>query len=152
MPWPLDVVARLRERHGERLAGLKDSAGDLAYARAVAAALPGFDVFPSSEAALAEAKVDGFAGCISATVNLTAREAQAAWSAQGTPEGTAAVRKAADLRAIVAREPLVAAVKSLLAARYDDAAWARVCLPLVPLAADRAAALRTAYERRAAEP
>lgn len=152
VPWPLEVVARLRERHGEKLAGLKDSAGDLAYARAVVAALPGFDVFPSSEAALGEAQIDGFAGCISATVNLTAREAQAAWSAQGTPAGAAAAKKAAELRAVVAREPLVAAVKSLLAARYDDAAWVRVCLPLMPLAADRAVALRAAYERRAAEP
>jgi 4-hydroxy-tetrahydrodipicolinate synthase len=151
VPWPLEVVARLRARHGETLAGLKDSAGDLAYARAVVAALPGFDVFPSSEAALAEARVDGFAGCISATVNLTAREAQAAWSAQATPAGAAAVRKAAELRAIVAREPLVAAVKALLAARYGDDAWARVCLPLAPLPRERAAALRTAYERRAAE-
>ena len=62
------------------------------------------------------------------------------------------MRKAAELRAIVARYPLVAAVKSVLAARYADADWARVCLPLVPLAADRARALRDAFERRVAEP
>ncbi|MGZ8260268.1 MAG: dihydrodipicolinate synthase family protein [Caldimonas sp.] len=152
VPWPLEVVARLRERHGAKIAGLKDSAGDLAYARAAAAALPGFDVFPSSEAALGGAAADGFAGCISATVNLTAREAQAAWSAQGTPAGAAAVRKASELRAIVARHPLVAAVKSVLATRYDDPEWSRVCPPLVPLAADRAEALKDALERRAAEP
>jgi 4-hydroxy-tetrahydrodipicolinate synthase len=150
--WPLEVVVRLRERHGETLAGLKDSAGEPAYARAVAAALPGFDVFPSSEAGLAEARTCGFAGCISATVNLTAREAQVAWSAQTTPGGAAAAKKAAELRAIVAREPLVAAVKSLLAARYGDDAWARVCLPLAPLSRERAAALRAAYERRTAGP
>jgi 4-hydroxy-tetrahydrodipicolinate synthase len=152
VPWPLEDVARLRERHGAKIVGLKDSAGDLAYARAMAAALPDFDVFPSSEGALGEATADGFAGCISATVNLTARESQVAWSQQGTPAGAAAVRKAAELRAIVAREPLVAAVKALLAARYSDPAWARVCLPLVPLSAERAAALRDAFERRRAEP
>jgi 4-hydroxy-tetrahydrodipicolinate synthase len=152
VPWPLEVVVRLRERHGRALAGLKDSAGELAYARAVAAALPDFDVFPSSEGALGEATASGFAGCISATVNVTAREAQAAWSGQGTPAGTAAVKKAAELRAIVARYPLVAAVKAVLAARYDDDAWARVCLPLVPLGAGQAAALKDAFERRMAEP
>jgi 4-hydroxy-tetrahydrodipicolinate synthase len=152
VPWPLEVAARLRERHGATLAGLKDSAGDLAYARAVAAALPGFHVFPSSEGAIGEATADGFAGCISATVNVTAREAQAAWSAQGTTAGALAARKAAELRAIVARHPLVAAVKSLLAGRYGDGAWARVCLPLVPLDGGRAAALAEAFERRAAEP
>jgi len=152
VPWPLEVVARVRERHGDKVVGLKDSAGELSYARAIVAAVPGFDVFTSSEATLGEASACGFAGCISATVNLTARESQAAWSAQGTPAGRAAVKKAAELRAIVARYPLVAAVKSALAARYRDDAWARVCLPLVPLAGERAAALKDAFERRAAEP
>jgi 4-hydroxy-tetrahydrodipicolinate synthase len=152
VPWPLAVVARLRERHGATVVGLKDSAGDLAYARAVAAALPGFDVFPSSEGALVSATADGFAGCISATVNVTAREAHAAWSGQGTPAGALAVKKAAELRAIVAGYPLVAAVKAVLAAQYGDDAWARVCLPLLPLAADRVAALKDAFERRAAAP
>ena len=152
VPWPLEVVARLRERHGATLAGLKDSAGDLAYSRSIVAALPGFDVFPSSEATLGNATADGFAGCISATVNVTAGESQAAWSGQGSASGAAAAKKAAELRAIVARHPLVAAVKSLLAARYRDDAWRRLALPLVALDSDRAAALHEAYERRAAAP
>ena len=148
----LEVVARLRERHGATLAGLKDSAGDLAYARSIVTALPGFDVFPSSEATLGSATADGFAGCISATVNVTARESQAAWSGQGTAAGAAAAKKAAELRAIVSGHPLVAAVKSLLAARYRDDAWNRLALPLVALDPERAAALRQAYERRVAAP
>ena len=152
VPWPLEVVARLRERHGATLAGLKDSAGDLAYSRSIVAALPGFDVFPSSEATLGNATADGFAGCISATVNVTAGESQAAWSGQGSASGAAAAKKAAELRAIVARHPLVAAVKSLLAARYRDDAWRRLALPLVALDSDRAAALHEAYDRRAAAP
>jgi len=151
VPWPVAVVAKLRERHGERLAGLKDSAGDLAYSRAVVAAVPDLDVFPSSEAVLGMADADGFAGCISATVNLTAAEAQAAWSGQGTAAGAAAARKAADLRAIVARHPLVAAVKAGLAARYRDPTWARVCLPLQALAPEPAARLGEEFDRRAAQ-
>jgi 4-hydroxy-tetrahydrodipicolinate synthase len=55
VPWPVEVVVRLRERLGATLVGLKDSAGDLAYARAVVAAVADFDVFPSSEAALGSA-------------------------------------------------------------------------------------------------
>ncbi len=152
VPWPVEVVAQLRECHGATLAGLKDSAGDLAYARAVARAVADFDVFPSSEAALGTAAEDGFAGCISATANLTARSAQAAWIAQGTPAGAAAVKKATELRAIVSRHPLIAAVKASLAARYADDAWARVCLPLQPLAAGDAASLRRALEERTGQP
>jgi len=151
VPWPVEVVVRLRERLGATLVGLKDSAGDLAYARAVVAAVPDFDVFPSSEAALGGADADGFAGCISATVNLTAPFAQSAWAGQGTPAGAAAVRKAADLRAILSGQPLIAAVKAALADRYSDRAWARVALPLQALAAGPAGRLREALARRVAE-
>jgi 4-hydroxy-tetrahydrodipicolinate synthase len=152
VPWPVEVVVRLRERHGMTLVGLKDSAGDLAYARAVAKAVADFDVFPSSEATLGNSDADGFAGCISATANLTAPFAQAAWSAQGTPAGATAVKKAGELRALVAKRPLIAAVKAALAAQYADASWARVCLPLEPLAAEAAASLCEALARRTAEP
>jgi 4-hydroxy-tetrahydrodipicolinate synthase len=151
VPWPAEVVARLRDKHGATLAGLKDSGGDLAYARAIVKAVPDFDVFPSSEASLASADVDGFAGCISATTNLTAASAQAAWSARGTAAGEAAGKKAADLRGLMAAHPLVAAVKAALAGRYRDAAWARVGLPLLPLAAAQAAGLCEALERRLAQ-
>ena len=150
--WPVEVVVELRRRHGGLLVGIKDSAGDLAYARAVAAAVPDFDVFPSSEAALGQANADGFAGCISATTNLTAASAQAAWAGQGTETGATAVRKAGELRALVSQHPLVSAVKAALAARYDDPAWARVCPPLRALAPEKAAALHAALTRRAAAP
>jgi 4-hydroxy-tetrahydrodipicolinate synthase len=151
VPWPAEVVVRLRERHGAALAGLKDSGGDLAYARSIVKAVPDFDVFPSSEASLAGADAEGFAGCISATTNLMAALAQAAWSGRGTAAGEAAGNKAADLRALMAAHPLVAAVKSALAGRYRDAAWARVGLPLQPLATAQASGLCDALDRRMAQ-
>ena len=152
VPWPLEVVSALKAKHPRAVVGLKDSAGDLAYARGVARAVPDFDVFPSSEAALGHATADGFAGCISATTNLTARHAQAAWVGQGSDAGRAAVKKAGDLRAIVAGHPLIAAVKAALARRYDDDSWSRVALPLVPLAADARARLDAALAAREALP
>ena len=152
VPWPVEVVAELKAKHPRALVGLKDSAGDLADARAVARAVADFDVVPSSEAALGHASADGFAGCISATTNLTARHAQAAWSGQGTEAGRAAVKKAGELRAIVAGHPLIAAVKSALATRYDDPAWAGVALPLQPLAAEARARLDAALGAREALP
>lgn len=150
--WPIEVLVELKRRHPGELVGLKDSAGDLAYARAVAAALADFDVFPSSESALSGASADGYAGCISATVNVTAREAQSAWSGQGTEAGALAARKASELRALFVQYPLVSAVKAALAARYRDREWARVCLPLRPLEAGQASALRAALAHRTAQP
>lgn len=46
------LVRQLLEEFGERIAGIKDSSGDLAYA-AELARFSGFQVFPSSETALA---------------------------------------------------------------------------------------------------
>ena len=57
----LDLIRRLREAHGERIVGLKDSSGDMAYARSVAAIDPTFRVFSSTEAVLLEAR-EGPAG------------------------------------------------------------------------------------------
>ncbi|MEP6789950.1 MAG: dihydrodipicolinate synthase family protein [Ramlibacter sp.] len=131
VPWPVEVVAELARRH-EMLRGLKDSSGDLAYSRSVVAAAPGFDVFPSSEATLCDAGKDGFAGCISATTNLTSAGSQVAWQHQDTPQGRNAVEQATGQRAILGRHALVANVKAALAALYNDAEWARTCPPLSP--------------------
>ena len=67
--YDIALIKRLIDGFGSRIAGLKDSSGDLAYAREAAAIAPGFDVFPSTEAALGEARDGPFAGCISATAN-----------------------------------------------------------------------------------
>src|SRR6267142_1935370 len=37
LPWPIPLIAHLRERHGGRIAGLKDSSGDMRFAREAAA-------------------------------------------------------------------------------------------------------------------
>jgi len=50
LPWPVVLIRSLRAAHGERIAGLKDSSGDMAYARSAAAIDPAFKVFPSTEA------------------------------------------------------------------------------------------------------
>jgi 4-hydroxy-tetrahydrodipicolinate synthase len=141
VPWPVELVAALRARHPATLVGLKDSAGDLAYARELAKAVPDFDVFPSSEGSLGQATADGFAGCISATTNLTAMESQTAWSSQGTAAGAAAVAKAGELRTFIAGYPLVASVKSALAAVYDDPQWTRLVPPLIALTAEQSTSL-----------
>ena len=134
LPHKLKVtVVEIRRRHGDLLVGLKDSAGDLAYSRAVAAAVPGFDVFPSAEASIASAASDGFAGCISATLNLTAPAARRAWDlGPATAEGAAALQVANQQRGVLSRLPLVASVKAALAGHSAEPAWARMCPPLLP--------------------
>src|SRR6476646_10238002 len=64
LPWHVKLVARLVETFGARIVGLKDSSGDMAYAREAATVATGFKVFPSTEAVLMEARTGAFAGCI----------------------------------------------------------------------------------------
>src|SRR6476619_4634936 len=78
--WHAALLQRLLETFGPRIVGLKDSSGDMNYAREAAAISKSFDVFPSTEAVLLDARAGAFAGCISATANLNADLCQLAWS------------------------------------------------------------------------
>ena len=72
-------------------------------AREVAAISPNFDVFPSTEAVLLEARDGAFAGCISATANLNADLCCRAWREgdRNAYEKAVAIRKLFDGKALV---------------------------------------------------
>ena len=126
LPWHVKLVKRLLAAHGERIVGLKDSSGDMGYAREAAAISPRFKVFPSTEAVLLEARSGAFAGCISATANLNADLCARAWH-----NGDAgALDAAVTIRKLFDGKQLVAGVKALLAHIHGDAAWGRVQPPL----------------------
>jgi len=138
VPWHVGLVARIVASFGNRIAGLKDSSGDLGFARAAAAVAPGFAVFPSNEAALLEARNGPFAGCISATVNLNADLCARAYRGGDA----VALAAAANIRKLFDGKPLIAGVKALLGHVHGDPAWARVMPPLTAFsAADRAVAV-----------
>ena len=136
LAWHITLIKRLLESFPTRIVGLKDSSSDMAFARSAAAVSPDFAVFPSTEAALIEARQGAFAGCISATANLNADLCARAWR-----EGdTAALDAAVTIRKLFDGKPLVSGVKALLAHIHGDPALGRVKPPLAPFsAADRAA-------------
>jgi 4-hydroxy-tetrahydrodipicolinate synthase len=126
LPWPVPLIVRLRERFGARIAGLKDSSGDLSFSREAATIAPDFAVFPSNEATLLEARNGPFAGCISATANLNADLCGRAYRAGDR----AALDAAVAIRKLFDGKPLVPGVKALLAHIHGDAAWGSVKPPL----------------------
>jgi 4-hydroxy-tetrahydrodipicolinate synthase len=136
LPWHVTLIKRLLESFPSRIVGLKDSSGDMAYARAAAALSSDFAVFPSTEACLIEARGGAFAGCISATANCNADLCARAWR-----EGdTAALDAAVAIRKLFEGKPLVSGVKALLSHIHGDPVLARVKPPLAAFsAADRAA-------------
>jgi 4-hydroxy-tetrahydrodipicolinate synthase len=134
--WHVALIERLRKSFPSRIVGLKDSSGDMAFARSAAAVAKDFAVFPSTEACLLDARKGEFAGCISATANLNADLCQRAWGAGDAAafEAAVAIRKLFDGR------PLVPGVKTLLAHIHNDPALARVRPPLAAVSnADREA-------------
>jgi len=138
LSWHVKLIRRLIETFGTRIVGLKDSSGDMAFAREAASVSSSFKVFPSTEAALMEARAGAFAGCISATANLNADLCSLAYrnGDQAMLDAAVAIRKLFD------GKPLVAGVKALLAHIHADPAWARVLPPLHAfVAADRASVI-----------
>ena len=142
LPWHVGLIKRLLDAFDRRIAGLKDSSGDMAYARQAAAVSPGFQVFPSTEAALIEARSGVFAGCISATANLNADLCARAWRSGDAGALDAAV----DIRKLFDGKQLVPGVKALLAHIHRDAAWARVQPPLSAYSAADRTALAARYD------
>lgn len=141
VPYTVSVVQRLRERFGETLVGLKDSSGDLEFSANMAKSLPGFDVFPSAEGSIAKGRELGFAGCISATANVTGPHASAAFR---NPEDSAALGRAVALRSAISTYPLVASVKAALAIVSGQQSWNRLVPPLEALSTDQRQGLQTA--------
>lgn len=132
--WNVALIERLRKSFPARIVGLKDSSGDMAFARAAAAIGKDFAVFPSTEACLLDARKGEFAGCISATANLNADLCQRAWA-----KGDVAAHEAAvGIRKLFEGRPLVPGVKTLLAHIHGDPSLAQVRPPLAPVStADR---------------
>jgi 4-hydroxy-tetrahydrodipicolinate synthase len=136
LQWHVALIKRLRESFPSRIVGLKDSSGDMAFARSAAAVAKDFAVFPSTEACLIDARKGEFAGCISATANCNSDLCQRAWS-QGD---AVALDAAVTIRKLFDGRQLVPGVKALISHIHGDPALARVRPPLSAFAAaDRSA-------------
>jgi 4-hydroxy-tetrahydrodipicolinate synthase len=131
--YSISSVSLLLARFGTRIAGLKDSSGDILYAERIAQLSATLRVFPSNEGALLRARAGEFAGCISATANLNAPHCAAAYH-EGNED---ALKRASAARAMFAGLPLVSGIKAVLARITGDGEWADVVPPLTrPTKAD----------------
>jgi 4-hydroxy-tetrahydrodipicolinate synthase len=127
---PVSVIGELARRHPERFKGIKDSSGDLTYCDAIVALGADLAVFPSSETALGGAKAAGYAGCISATTNITGELSAQVWAGQGTAEIETII---AEQRGTIAGAGLIPAIKYLVAKRSGNDAWRHLVPPFLPL-------------------
>lgn len=132
-----ELVRRLAADFPGRIVGAKDSSGDLDYA-AELARIDDFDVFPSNEAALARADAEGYAGCISATVNVAPALSARLWKERGNAP---VLEEVGALRTRVSEQPLIPAVKFLVGRIHGDAAFERLLPPHLELTDDQKSTL-----------
>jgi len=132
----IELLEKLIKNFGDKIKGMKDSSGRLDYTRDAASLSDRFAVFPSNEVVLADAGAECFAGCISATVNLSAPLVR---TLQQADSGTDPIvhEKLRYVRETLASVPLVPAVKYLIGQRENDPAWENTLPPLVALSDDQ---------------
>ena len=139
-PISVPLVQRLKTEFGAVIAGLKDSSGDLQGSIAFAAAADDFDVYPSNEGSYVAGIEGGCAGVISATTNASVGAIKGLLSNDpGTVSQSLAI--VAEIRALIAKFPLSAALKEIQAQRSGDDAWRAVAPPQTSLSEQDAAAL-----------
>ncbi|MFZ1754319.1 MAG: dihydrodipicolinate synthase family protein [Caldilineaceae bacterium] len=150
-----DLLDRLASDFPGVAAGVKDSTGNVENLRRfhqVAGAHPGFSVFCGTESLLLANLRGGGAGCISGMANLIPDQIRAfydtwqAANADGRQEQLNWLRNAV----LGTGFNVIAAAKTLTAARTSAAGWAQVRPPLVALTTDQQHTLRAAVA--AAEP
>ena len=140
-------IATLLKAFPNHIKGIKDSSGNFDYARKIASDFEGkFSVFPSSETCLQFARRDGLAGCISASVNVTAPYAARIWD-QEIESVEADFQEIAQLRTEIASVPIVSAVKTLVAMRSGKESWTKVVPPLMSLADNEVAIIESVAKK-----
>jgi 4-hydroxy-tetrahydrodipicolinate synthase len=124
-----ELIARLLEAYPGVIAGAKDSSGDSARIEAVCREFPQLRVFAGTEALLLDTLGWGGAGCISATVNVTAPLSAEVFRTRSTE----AQARLTERRLYLERFPVIPALKAILRDRTGDDAWRDVRPPLVAL-------------------
>ncbi len=128
MGYSVPTIQRLREAHGQTIAGIKDSSGDTDNLTNYCREIDDFAVFAGSEALLPYVLGEGGVGCISATANLTSRLARLVFDGEkGLADRMIKTRRA--LEAL----PFVPMLKHVLADHYKEDDWKTVRPPLTGL-------------------
>jgi 4-hydroxy-tetrahydrodipicolinate synthase len=126
-----ELIGRLLDAYPGVIAGTKDSAGDVARIEAICKRFPQLAVFAGTEALLLDTLRWGGAGCISATVNLTAqlsREVYDLWAAG--EDANATQERLTEWRLYLEAFPVIPGLKAIMRAQTGDDVWLILRPPL----------------------
>lgn len=137
------LITRLYKHFGDRLAGIKDSSGNLDHTLSLIAAFPKLSVFTGTDLHLAQTTEAGGAGIIGGVPNVNAELLRARLNAEPI-HFSALDTKIATLFAAVSRIGGPLPIKAIVGHLHGDSAW-NICAPpltgLVP--ADKARLVAT---------
>ena len=143
VPIPFPVIQELHEAYGTQIAGIKDSSGEWDHTEALIRRFPDVRVFAGTERLLLPTLRAGGAGCISATVNVTAPMAQRVYTAwRNGASADAPQQTLTELRGAFVGLPTIAALKQLCGWRDETPMNASMRPPLVRLTAAERNTLR----------
>lgn len=138
------LIETLLAEHGARIAGIKDSTGDLENGLQLVARFPELAVLTGDDRVLPKLVAAGGAGMIGGMPNLCARELVALYAApQGADADEIVEKQTRRILAVDANGSLVA-LKALLA-RHQDPVFGTVIPPLTTLDKERADALEAEF-------
>jgi 4-hydroxy-tetrahydrodipicolinate synthase len=139
VPITLQLIEKLLSKYAGIVAGVKDSSGDWSNTKAMldAFAKEGFDVFAGSEVFLLDNMRGGGKGCITATGNVNPGAIDRLYrnwrsaDADRMQAGITATRK------IVQKQPMIPALKAVVAHFGNDPRWSTCRPPLIELNASQ---------------
>ena len=147
VPISHDLIEGLLAAYPGTIAGIKDSSGDLDNMLAMCSRFPGFGVFAGSEQFLLPVLEAGGAGCISATANVTIGLCAEVLAAARAGEDAGALQERLSAwRLAIQSQPLIPALKAIVARGAGDDEWLALRPPLTALDAASGAALDETLE------
>jgi 4-hydroxy-tetrahydrodipicolinate synthase len=135
----LGLIERLLSKYPGIVAGVKDSSGDWSNTKAMldAFAKEGFDVFAGSEVFLLDNMRHGGKGCITATGNVNPGAIDRLYKNWRSPDADKLQAGISATRKIVQKQPMIPALKAIVAHYGNDAGWKTCRPPLVELTANQ---------------
>ena len=130
VPITAGVVRRLSERYGERIAGVKDSGGDLDFTQDLVRRFSHLSIFTGSEIHLPELIASGARGTICGLGNVMPNLMRAMVDAPTAFDRRACVPHLLRGDAILSRRPFIPSAKAIIADMLTDSEWRRVLPPM----------------------
>ena len=135
----LELIEKLLSKYPGIVTGVKDSSGDWANTKAMldSFAKRGFDVFAGSEAFLLDNMRHGGKGCITATGNVNPGPIDNLFKNWRSAEADKLQAGISATRKIVQKQPMIPALKAIVAHFGNDPVWNTCRPPLVELTASQ---------------